>query len=78
MERNTLTTIDKLNVGDRFYKVKDKNKTVWEKVAHEIKQTNYQTYSQFATKGKDPHTYAFRKDAQVIFLRSKNFSEEYA
>lgn len=71
MERNTLTTIDKLQVGDRFYKANDKKKEVWEVVEHETKQTHFQTYRFWATNGKLKYPEPVKKNTVLVFLRSK-------
>ncbi len=71
MERNTATTIDKLKPGDRFYVANDKKKEMFEKVAHEVKKTNYQTYKHFGKKDNEKFPVAFKNDTRIIFLRSK-------
>lgn len=83
MERNTKTTMYHLAVGDRFYKCGDKNKTVYEKIDHEVKQTSFQTYSHWAIEAKylvriiaasnlEHFAKALKSDTDVIFLRNKN------
>ncbi|HEY9362183.1 MAG TPA: hypothetical protein VIQ00_02895 [Chitinophagaceae bacterium] len=71
MERNTKTIVNNLAIGDRFLKVNDKKKEVWEKVPHEAKQTKYQTYSHFAKRDYERFPSAMKSDTQVIFLRNK-------
>lgn len=81
MDRNTVTTADKLELGDRFYFANDKNKVVWQKVEHEIKVTHFQTYKHWcilASVADNPKmhptakaTYVkpMRKETKVVFLR---------
>ena len=80
MNRNTVTMISELKIGDRFYKAGDKNKTVFQKVDHKSKRTQWQTYTQFAIEAKilgrdlnqskiEEHAKAFKRDTSVIFLR---------
>lgn len=38
MERNTLTSIENLKIGDRFYKALDKKKEVWEYISYSNKK----------------------------------------
>lgn len=70
MERNTQTTIKNLKPGDRFYKVTDKKKEVWQKVVCEVKVTKYQTYSNFAKRDIDQSSQAFKSETEIIFLRT--------
>lgn len=72
MERNTKTTIDKLAIGDRFYKASDKNKTVLQKVAHAPFQTKHYRYTNWAIKDNERHADKMRHDTEVIFLRNVN------
>lgn len=69
MERNTVTTMYHLKIGDRFYKCSDKKKTVWTKVEAETKQTHFQTYKHFGILDGEKYPVAFKSDTQVIFLR---------
>ncbi len=68
---NTVTTIHQLNIGDRFYKLQDKTKTVWEKVEGEVKKTYYQTYRHFAKRDNDKFSQPFQSSTPVVFLRQK-------
>lgn len=82
MKKNEITTVDKLQIGDRFYFLNDTNKVVWELIQQEKKQTMYRTYSHFCLLG----SYADRVDCpqkrnlnskgvmantRVVYLRSK-------
>jgi len=74
MERMTLTTIDQLKKGDRFFLKTDKQKEVWEKVDSPAIITPYQTYKNFAITDKmlwmkHPIPKAFKSETKVIFLR---------
>lgn len=69
MERNTTTTIEQLAIGDRFYKAKDRTKTVLTKVEHETKVTKYQTYTQWAKNDTEKYPQPMKSDTAVIFLR---------
>lgn len=83
MERNSVTTISKLKLGDRFYKAGDKNKKVLEKFDHAVKQTRFQTYSHFAVPASvidtlkpghevlSSYIMAMKSDTELIFLRHK-------
>lgn len=77
MERNTVTTIDKLQFGDRFYKANDNKKTVFEKVEHKTLQTNFQTYRFWAFNTTLPSRLqcpeALKRETSIVFLRSKIF-----
>ncbi len=82
MERNELTTVQKLTLGDRFYKVSDKNKIVFQMVPHEVKKTHFQTYKYFCceasvidnknNKHKERNFKAINKETPVVFLRHKD------
>lgn len=72
MERNTTTTLALLQFGDRFYKLKDKKKMLYEKVEHKPKQTYYQTYRHWALKDGHRDPDPMRGDTEVVFLRNKN------
>jgi len=74
MQRNTRTTIEALEEGDRFYRLGDRGKEVWMKVESAAKQTGYQTYKHFALKdgGNPKYPQAFKNDTPVVFLRRKN------
>lgn len=69
MERNTMTTVDKLRIGDRFYRASDKNKTMWTKVEAPVKKTFFQTYRHHARKDGDKYAIDVRSDLQVVFMR---------
>lgn len=71
MKRNEVTEIRDLQNGDRFYKVGDKHKTVFEKIEHETKMTKYQTYSHWGCVDGSNFPQAFKSDTQVVFLRNK-------
>lgn len=72
MERNTVTTIDQLRVGDRFYKQSDRKKIVWEKVFHATKKTHFMTYRFFAKQDGMLYPEPIKKSTQLIFLRHTN------
>lgn len=72
MERNTITTVGELHIGDRFYKASDKKRVVWEKVESEIKRTYYQTYKHFAITPGERFPVAMNKDSKVVFLINQN------
>ncbi len=69
MERNTKTLIKELQIGDRFYKCRDKNKIVFEKVYEPFKRTNYRTYANFAKTDVQLRGVPMNGDTEVIFLR---------
>jgi hypothetical protein len=71
MERNTLTSMGQLKIGDRFYLKSDRKKTVWEKVESEVKVTNYQTYKHFAQLPGMNYPQPMNRNTVVIFLRHK-------
>lgn len=71
MERNTITTIDKLEIGDRFYKLNDKKKVCWTVVEAEKKTTYFRTYRFFAMKDGENFPTPTNKDTQLVFLRHK-------
>lgn len=77
-----LTTAGSLKLGDRFYKVVDKKKRVYQMVAGDQKQTQYRTYKLFCCPAdimdnslmrdalKQAQNVAILKDTPVMFLRS--------
>jgi hypothetical protein len=82
MKKNEVTTVDKLQIGDRFYFLNDKNKVVWEKIEHEVKTTKYRTYNHFALLGsyadivKDRikrrnNSKGMQPNTRVVYLKSK-------
>lgn len=83
MERNCLTTVAALRIGDRFFKLSDKKRLVLELVQGETKRTHFQTYKHFCcpvsimdnnrmpAQLKERNFKAINKDTQVIFLRNK-------
>lgn len=72
MERHTVTTIDKLISGDRFYKASDKKKQAWQVVPGEVKKTHFQTYRFFAKRDTDKHPTPINKSTPIVFLRHTN------
>ena len=70
MERNEITEIKNLALGDRFYKLKDKSKKVFEKVEAKTKTTQYQTYKDFAKVRGEKFPQPFKSETAVVFLRS--------
>ncbi len=77
MERNTVTTIDQLQVGDRFYKANDKNKRMFQKVkagsnGEKYVRTRYKTYSHFAKADKELHPVMIERTTAVVFIRNAN------
>lgn len=68
MERFKNTTVSRLQPGDRFYKLSDRNKTVLEMVQGEVKRTLYRTYG-FWCKGPDGEIQAVMGNTKVVFLR---------
>lgn len=75
MERNTVTTVDKLNLGDRFYCLSDKKKQPYTVVESKYKITKYQTYKHRALKDGERHPVFLNATKQVVFLRSTNKPE---
>ena len=82
MERNTITTMRELQIGDRFYKASNKKKTVYERVEHETTKTKYQTYQYWAVEGCfqltttsiERFAKAFTGSTEVVFLRHKELA----
>lgn len=82
MKKHELTTVAKLQIGDRFYFQADKNKVVWEMVEHESKQTFYRTYTHFCLLGayadrvqdcdlRAMNAKGIQENTKVVYLRSK-------
>ena len=69
MERNTNTIAKNLLPGDRFYKAKDRNKSVLQMVQHDVKKTHFQTYKYWCKADTDIFSKPINKDTPVIFLR---------
>lgn len=76
MERNTKTTIDKLAIGDRFYKQNDRNKAIHEKIDRAPFKTKHYTYTNWAMKDGERHPEKMRHDTAVVFLRNAYNGEE--
>lgn len=81
MKKNEITTVDKLQIGDRFYFLNDANKVVWEMVDHESKSTFYRTYTHFCLLGsyadrisdratRDRQAKGIQGNTKVVYLRS--------
>lgn len=70
MQHLELTTISKLQIGDRFYKKTDRKKVKYTKVLHAAKETPYYTYTNWAKADGNVAVLAFKFDSPVIFLRS--------
>ncbi|MBC7399823.1 MAG: hypothetical protein H7289_07735 [Mucilaginibacter sp.] len=75
MERNQITTVIELKVGDRFYKLNDKSKTVYQMVSYKTKTTKYATYAYWCQKpdnigSRYPNLHAIKPETQVVYLRS--------
>ncbi|MFD2961342.1 MULTISPECIES: hypothetical protein [Olivibacter] len=81
MQRNEVSTMEKLTLGDRFYFANDKKRLVWQKVEHAATQTKYRTYKHFALLAsvvdnpcmkeeyKKNLVKAVNKDTSVVYLR---------
>lgn len=69
MKKNTLTHVYKLVPGDRFYKVKDKSKKVYEIVEAEPKVTPFRTYSYWCIADGSDELIALKGNTEVVFLR---------
>lgn len=72
MKRFEVTTASKLNVGDVFYKLKDRAKTPYEIVNGHPKVTQYQTYTVHARKLGTRHGLPMKSNTEVVFLRPLN------
>ncbi|QTE37204.1 hypothetical protein J3L18_29555 [Mucilaginibacter gossypii] len=74
MERNTRTIAEKLQIGDRFYKANDKQKTVCQMVEGGEKKTEYRNSKLWYLPPNTPPQYpkAIDKNTEVIFLRHTN------
>lgn len=70
MERNTQTTIDELAIGDRFYRAKDRNRKVLEKIEHKAFVTKHYTYRHWALADGERHPEMFKNGTPVVYLRS--------
>ena len=69
MERFTATKVRRLEIGDRFYKTKDRSKKVYEMVEGEVKQTFFKTYGFFCKADGETEAKAIDGKTDVIFLR---------
>lgn len=77
MQRNTLTTAEKLEVGDRFYLASTSTKRVHQMIAPKTEPTGLNNKEYFScpadclgTKREKDYTQPIKKDTRVIFLRS--------
>lgn len=78
MERNTITKVNRLNYGDRFYKVKDKKKKVFELIPGERKTTAFRSYGFFGKADDELHPRPLDGKTDVVFLRhneAANYSD---
>ena len=71
MDRNTPTTVDQLQTGDRFFKAADKKREMWTMlpVLVKPKKTFYKTYKYQANKDGAPHPDYMNGNTKVIFIR---------
>lgn len=65
MKRNEVTTLDKLQIGDRFYKSGDAKKTVWT-----LKQPSKNLNQYDVMKDGETYPRPMKGNAPVVFLRS--------
>lgn len=81
MKKHELTTVDQLQIGDRFYFPTDKSKVVWEMVEHETTSTHFRTYKYFCLVGsyadrvscpkqRNLNARGIMGNTKVIYLRS--------
>lgn len=70
-----LTTVDKLKLGDRFYKATDRKKHPYTLTECVPIKTFFRTYNYFATKDGERNPAAIVKTTQVVFLRSQTISQ---
>lgn len=73
MERNTKTTINELQPGDRFYFISDTKRVAYQVVSHTGKYANYNIVNE---RGESRWQYDRISThlKQVMFLRNKNNS----
>lgn len=64
MKRNQLTTLEKLQFGDRFHKAGDQKKAVWTL----IRQADHTQY--WVIKDMEKYEQKMKGNAPVVFLRS--------
>lgn len=76
MQRTTkrTTIVFELIPGDRFYKLNDKTKTVYQMVSYQRKTTHYTTYNYWCQKPENigssyPNIHAIKPETAVVFLR---------
>ncbi len=69
MEANTRTEIKNLLIGDRFYLVKDRNRTLHTKVQGKPFVTKYYTYTHYSRADGAPHPDRHKDNTLVHFLR---------
>lgn len=84
MQSRTLTTINQLKVGDRFYVPKKTTREVFEIIHHQVTKTQYQTYKHWAVSAavvdnprfddaaKARLARAFKGETEVVYLRNVN------
>ena len=74
MNRNEVTEVKNLILGDRFYKQNDAKKTVLEIAEGEAKVTIFQTYKVFAKTPGAKYAAPMKSNTPVVFLRHKEQS----
>jgi hypothetical protein len=67
--RGTITTIDKLDFGDRFVFAKDKLQRKYTKVHHEARRTQWRTYVYWALEDGKKHPVSLSNTTLLKFLR---------
>lgn len=71
MKQGELTTIDNLQVGDRFYFASDKKKEVWQVKRKEEKSNDWMTTGATVYKPEVKYSnHNVKKGRAVVFLRS--------
>jgi hypothetical protein len=78
LPKNKLTTIDSLEIGDRFFLASDKKKITWSKVQEAKKVTQFQTYTNWGLKDGHNLPLAMKKETKVVFLRRPSATEPIA
>lgn len=67
MQRNKLTTLDQLAIGDRFHKAGDKKKEVW--TVLQIQEQRHKAATYEVIRDKERHSDTMTGNKSVVFLR---------
>ena len=75
MKRFEISTAGQLQIGDTFYQLNDKTKTVFERIEGKTVRTKYATYSVLARERGNRYASLMKSNTAVVFLREGEFRQ---